>query len=105
MRLASLQADGCSLRTHLQQAAQATGRPDPALLRQLPAWAVDLWAAFCDLAAGRPQGMGGAGAIQMTELAAWQALHGVHLSPWEVGCITAMDQATLATTAEKTPRT
>lgn len=96
MRLAARQPDGASLRQHLQLAAQATGRPDPLLLRLLPGWAAALWAAFIDLAQARPQGMNGAGAIPLAEIEAWQRLHGVRLTPWEVGCITAMDRATLA---------
>lgn len=100
MRLSARQADGTTLRQHLQAAAQATGRPDPALLQRLPAWAGPLWEAFGELAACRPQGMAGSGAIPFSEIEAWQRLHGVRLNAWEVGCITAMDRATLGVAAE-----
>jgi hypothetical protein len=84
------------MREHLQAAAQATGRADPLLQRQPPAAAGQLWQVFCDLSAQRAPGA----AIALTEVEAWQRLHGVRLTGWEVGCIVAMDQAALATSAD-----
>ena len=105
MRLSAREPDGSTLRQHLQHAATATGRVDPQLLRQVPRWAVPLWSAFVELAACRPQGMAGSGAIPFTEIAAWQQLHGVQMSAWEVGSIVAMDHATLGVAAELRART
>ncbi len=105
MRLSAREADGSTMRQHLHHAAQATGRVDPQLLRQVPRWAGPLWAAFGELAGCRQQGMSGSGAIPFTEIESWQRLHGVQLSAWEVDCIVAMDHATLGVAAELRART
>jgi hypothetical protein len=96
VRLSHPQPDGATLRVHLQRAAQAVGRADPLLLQRPPAAATQVWLAFCDLSAHRPPG----GAIPLGEIEAWQRLHAVVLTGWEVGCITAMDAAAMATAAE-----
>lgn len=105
MRLSVREADGSTLRQHLQHAAQVTGRVDPQLLRRVPLWAGPLWSAFGELVGCRPQGASGSGAIPFTEIEAWQRLHGVQLSAWEVDCIVAMDHATLDVAAEMRART
>lgn len=104
MRLSAREPDGSTLRQHLQQAAQAAGRVDPQLLRRVPRWAGPLWAAFGELAGSRPQGMSGSGAIPYAEIEAWQRLHGVRLTAWEVDTIVAMDHATLGVAAEMRER-
>jgi hypothetical protein len=99
MQLAAKQQDGSTLRQHLQVAARGGERPDPRLFSQAPRAAAALWEAFLTLHASRPSGMGASG-IPSSELLAWQQLHGVRLSPWEVDTLRAMDQAALAVAAE-----
>ncbi|MBX3634050.1 MAG: hypothetical protein KF683_01405 [Rubrivivax sp.] len=98
MQLLRRQPDGSTLLQHLQRAAELTGQPDPRLQRRVPPAGAALWDAFCELAAARPAAMG-AGAVPMTEVLAWQQLHGVRLTPWEVGTLLAMDRAALAAIA------
>lgn len=100
MQLGARQPDGASLREHLQSGAAQTGRADPRLLAAVPAAGAALWQAFIDLASARPAHMGGAGAIPPSELQAWQQLHGLRLSPWEIDTLAAMDRAALAAMAE-----
>lgn len=100
MQLSARQPDGATLRQHLQAAAAASGRADPRLLHQPPAAARALWDAFVELNAGRPVGMA-AGAIALGEIEAWQRLHRVRLTPWEVSTLLAMDRATLAEGADQ----
>jgi hypothetical protein len=102
MRLTKRQADGATVREHLQAAAAATGKADPSLSRSLPRALVWLWQAFCELSAARPVGMA-AGAIPGTEIEAWQRLARVTLLPWEVDTLRAMDRAALAVMNEKAP--
>lgn len=92
MRLSETQGDGATLRDHLLAAAAATGRRDPLLEHRLPAAAGELWNAFAALATSRP---GGAG-IPASEIVAWQALHGVRFTPWEVDTLEALDRACAA---------
>jgi hypothetical protein len=96
MRLAARLPDGSTLRQHLQ----AAGATDPRLTAMPPAGCDGIWRAFCDLNAARPVGMG-AGAVPPSEIDAWQRLHGVRLSPWEVETLMLMDRAALAVMAEK----
>jgi hypothetical protein len=57
-------------------------------------------AAFAELSAARPLGLGAAGAIPPSEIAAWCALHGVRLTSWELDTLSAIDRACLATSAQ-----
>lgn len=96
MRLSAAQPDGCSLREHLQMAARA-GHVDPMLLHEIPAEAAAVWAAFVDLSGLRP--------IPPSEIDAWQRLHGVRLTPWELDCLKAMDRKAADVAAELQQRT
>lgn len=99
MQLATRQSDGSTLREHLQSAA-AQGQPaDPRLGAGAPPQCAALWDAFVALNGARPSGMG-ASAIPPSEIVAWQQLHGVRLTPWEVDTLRAMDQAALGVAAE-----
>lgn len=94
MQLMRQQPDGATLRAHLQ-AAHAAGAPlDARLASTPPPAARALWHAFVELAGARPAGMG-VSAIPFGELEAWQRLHGVRFTPWEVETIVAMDHAAL----------
>jgi hypothetical protein len=79
-----VQPDGCTLRQHLQSAARQTGIPDPRLRQEIPAHASTVWAAFVDLSPLNP--------IPPSEIAAWQQLHGVELTGWELDSLKAMDR-------------
>ena len=105
MRLALRQPDGNTLRDHLQAAAIATGQVDPLLTEQVPRAGAALWDAFVELAGARPTGMGSAGAVPPSEVAAWQQLHGLQLSPWELDTLSGMDRASLAVASAHNTRT
>ena len=95
MQLMHRQGDGRPLREHLQAAMAAGAAPDERLARKPPRDGLALWEAFCELASVRPGGMG-PGAVPLTEIEAWQRLHGVRLTSWELGTLLAMDRAALA---------
>lgn len=73
VQLSKPQPDGSTLRDHLRAAAAVGAAPDARLMAAPPAAMAALWEAFCALG----QGFGPA------DVLAWQALHGVTLSPWE----------------------
>lgn len=100
MNLARRMADGSSLREHLLAEARATGKPDPALTAQVPPAGTVLWRAFTQL---RGRGGGMSGGLTHGELAAWQQLHGVRLTAWEVDTLLAMDDACLEAAAAHAP--
>lgn len=101
MQLSARQADGHSLREHLQAAARA-GDVDERLVAQPPAAGAQVWEAFAELSASRPAGMG-LSAVPHSELEAWQRLHGVRLTPWEIETLMAMDRAALTALSAATP--
>lgn len=96
MQLGQRMKDGATLREHLQAHARQTGIVDPRLVAQLPRSVADLWEAFVSLSASR-QAEGG---IPVSEVLAWQQLHGVRLSGWDVDTLCAMDRAVMAVVAE-----
>ena len=99
MQLGQRQGGGGTLREHLHAAAQSTGTVDPMLTElQVPAGCTALWAAFVDLSMARPSGMGPS-AIPPSEVLAWQQLHGLRLTSWELDTLAAMDRAGLAISA------
>ena len=102
-RLGRRRPDGTTERDHLVAYQQSTGKtPDELHVPPLPAGTQALWAAFCDLNGARlPSASGGISSIAMSEIAAWQQLHGVDLRSWEVDTILAIDQAALAALSEK----
>ena len=97
MTLAQRKPDGCSMRQHLQATAQNGHAVDPRLAMEPPAAGRALWSAYCELAAQRPAGMGPS-PIPGPEYESSQRLHGVQLTPWEIGTLQAMDRAALAVT-------
>ena len=88
MRLSETQSDGSTLRDHLLAAARA-GHAVELLERRAPAGTSPLWDAFASLASARQNGA----AIPASEIDAWQRIHGVRLTPWEVDTLVAMDRA------------
>ena len=98
MQLSTPQPDGSTLRQHLLAAAAAGSLPDPRLHSQPPAEVSALWAAFVSLNASRPAGLAPA-AIGPADLLAWQQLHGLRLTGWELQTLQAMDRAALEAAA------
>ncbi len=96
MKLQARQQDGATLRAHLLAAAQGSGGVDPLLLESCPPEGRELYEVWRDIGSSRPQGLGGASAIPPSEVLAWQTLHGVRLTPWELDTLAAMDRAALA---------
>jgi hypothetical protein len=95
MRLDAAQGDGAPLRVHLQRLRSATGRIDPLLAQSsqpLPASVAPLWDALVQICGTRAPGA----PVSCIEIEAWQRLHGVRLTPWEVDTVLACDRATRA---------
>jgi hypothetical protein len=88
MSLAATQTDGATLRDHLL----AAGSTDPRLTAYPPRGTESLWHIVVALAAQRSEPV----ATPLSEIDAWQRLHGVTLSPWEVETVQAADRACAA---------
>lgn len=83
------------MRHHLQAAQRSTGRTPPELvLPPLPVACRGVWELFAEMHAGRGVGMGPE-PINETRLLAWQQLHRIRLSPWEIEAIGLVDNAWL----------
>lgn len=85
--------DGATLRTHLQRAVRNTGKPDPRLNIEWPRSGLPIWEAFRRI--GRSYGPGGPGPIQPENILAYQQLHGVRFTAWELEVIEALDAVAL----------
>lgn len=92
MRLQDRQSDGSALRDHLIAAARNGAEPDARLHAEAPAGMSQLWSAYTSMSSARV----GESCIAPSEMLAWQRLHAVRLSPWEVGTIEAVDRACVA---------
>lgn len=92
MQLSARLPDGATLREHLQ--ATPVGRADPRLRSRVPAAGALLWEAFAALHTGMAR-------MQPSEVLAWQQLHGVRLSSWDVDTLFGMDAAALNAAAAK----
>lgn len=68
---------------------------------ELPDLGAYLWAWFVELSAARSGNGFGENPIGYTEIAAWAALTGRDLTPWEVSVLRRLDAVTLAAWAEK----
>ena len=93
--------DGSTLREHLQAVERSTKRRPPELdVPALPQACAGVWQIFLELHSRRAQGGFGPAALDEARLLNWQQLHAARLSPWEIECIFALDNAWLASTAE-----
>jgi hypothetical protein len=101
MELGRREADGATLRQHLQRLYQSTGRVDERLMQvRIPPAAQALWDAFLQLCASRRAGgMGGMHPITWIDIAAWCGLQRVQLTPWELDTLIELDAAALAVAA------
>jgi len=104
-RLGRRRQDGSTERDHLLAHERATGERPPELdVPPVPPGAQAIWGAFCDLSAARPPAAAGVAPFALSEICAWQSLHGVVLSPWEVDTLLAIDRAALAAVSEASSR-
>jgi len=101
-RLGRRRPDGTTERDHLIAYQQSTGKvPEELQVPPVPAGVEHLWAAFVDLSGARAPSAGGASPIVLSEIVAWQQLHGVGLVSWDVDTILAVDRAAMAVINEK----
>lgn len=68
---------------------------------RLPEAGVDLWNAFCDLAASRTYHHAGPNPISYRDIAAWASLHRWPIEPRHVAIIRAMDEAWMEAVAAR----
>jgi len=73
----------------LQRVARNTGEHDPRLNVEWPRLGRSLWDAFRRI--GRSMTMNGPGPIMPENILAFQQLHGVKFTPWELDVIDAFD--------------
>lgn len=73
------------------------------MLVQWPPVGRPIWAVFNSL--GRPSGMDGPGAISQQEIQAWQANHGIRLTPWELEMIEVFDRIALEISHKESSKT
>jgi hypothetical protein len=99
-RLSAVQADGCTLREHLQATATQTGHAHDLLKVTLPQCVGALWDAFMQLDRARPMGMAPSG-IAPSDIDTWARMSRVSLSPWEFDTLLAIDGAMLRTIADR----
>lgn len=88
-------------RDHLLAYARTTGETPPELQPPpLPGGCELLWTVFLQLHGARGGGMGPA-PISMSDLLAYQQLHGIELNPWELDVLHQLDQVALSAAAEQ----
>ena len=88
------QADGHTLQEHLDAAERQTGISPPGLDGpDCPPEAWYLWEWYIALGNARGGNGFGLNPIGFTEIAAWSALTGCRPTPFEVGCLRALDDA------------
>jgi hypothetical protein len=104
--LSRRQKDGNTLREHLEAVEQATGQRPPELdPPPLPPECSSAWLVFGELH-GRRGGNGfGPSPLDERRLLDWQALHRVELTPFEVACVFALDDAWLTAEEEAKKKT
>jgi hypothetical protein len=91
--LSARQGDGATLRTHLQRLAQNTGEVDPRLNIEWPRLGRHLWEDFRRI--GRSMSINGPGPIHPENILAYQTLHGVRFTSWELGVLDQFDAIAL----------
>lgn len=96
MQLGQRQRDGRPLRDHLL-AAQRGGYSHPLLQApHLPPGGVELWELYLRISRASRQGLNEQPTLAPSQVLAWQQLHGVRLSPWELDTLDAIEQAAIA---------
>lgn len=86
------QQDGASLRDHLNVAFNATGiKPEQLDVPELPESVAYIWGWFCDLNRTRTSNGYGANCLTYTEIKDWMYVTDIHLEPFELRAIMAID--------------
>lgn len=104
MTLSHRQSDGQPLREHLLAVVRSGGKTPPQLRVKLPPDGELLWETYQGICAGRPSSFGGYALVPPSEILAWQQLHGVQLTSWEVDTLQAMDRGSAAKSRELSER-
>lgn len=96
MRLNRKLATGGTVRSQLESVWQQTGkRPAELVDNELPMAIAHVWDWFVELTRTRRYGMSAPEPISYQEMAAWAELTGREPTPFEVGCLTAVDDVVL----------
>lgn len=90
---------GGSVREQLEGVWEQTGkRPAELVENEIPEGTAHIWEWFRDLNRTRDEGLNGPKSITYSEILAWSSLTGNNPTPWEVGCLTALDAVWLNST-------
>jgi hypothetical protein len=93
-RLDRLRPDGTTLRQHLLTVRRATGKTPPELeIPALPHCVAFVWDAFDQISMARGGNYKEPQPVSWQDLAAWQHLSGIPLTPWEAETIIHLDRA------------
>lgn len=99
LRLNAKAGPGGSIRKQLEQVWEQTGkRPAELVENELPEGTAHIWEWFLDLHRSRTSGAMTANPIPYSEILAWSTLTGNNPTPWEVGCLAALDAVWLNST-------
>ena len=100
-RLSTRQKDGATLREHLEAVQRQTGKkPEELCGPELPPEGAHWWHWWCELAQGRQNGLA-VSPITWADVAAWAALTGRQLDPFDLNAIRAIDAAFVVSKASK----
>lgn len=92
LALGARQADGATLRVHLESLARQTGKiPDQLLPVDCPVEAKYLWEYFCNMSERRTSGPNGLNQITHEGVEAWARRCGVRLQPFENAALDALE--------------
>jgi hypothetical protein len=104
-RLDQRQADGRSLRDHLESLEKQTGTtPQGLIAPEIHPAGQHLWGWFQELHVARGSSGFGPSAISYSEIQAWAALNGMAVSPWEVSVLKRLDGVYLNHMGEESER-
>lgn len=96
-RLSTPQADGATLRQHLEVVQRTTGEtPEELIVPELPHCGMSLWGAYLELHHARSGNGFGMNPIGHAGLLAWQQVHGIALNSFEAETLLALDAAVMA---------
>jgi hypothetical protein len=100
--LGAVQADGATLREHLELAWRQTGKkPDQLFVPELPYVLTNVWEWFAEMHATRSSGEFGICKLGYVAIDSWSRLVGIELSLFELKCIVALDNLYVRHQAQK----
>lgn len=95
--LSAVQADGATLKQHLDMVARQTGEmPEELKLAEqapCPDGLAHVWMMFLDLHRARSSNGFGANPISYSEMFAWSSMNGLAVTPYEIGALRQLDSA------------